>query len=529
MLNSFSLDEVMRQALINMAPNFMSHDQSGSTVLRDIIDQFQNAYNRQEMLRDWQELSKFLNQKHIAVHKLRGHDVQKKVDIDTFVIELIAVSDAAERSIFNSLWSKGEKSFSMLNEDGRTDHAVEALTEEMREKLSDPRMQFEWVIKTAISDWINFGNALVIALPDELVGVQFRPPHPIDTSVAYEHRHSTYIGRIMVSYGGEDIRDYNRFDSHTQHRVFVRDGSHWRSFEIDEELCPKIVSADAMPRKNVFFLRNIVQRSSPYGLGWGHQALHFIKDLNFMRANNISAIEKRADPPMAMINAQAVAEAGQQNTIDLSPRAINTIKTAAAMPANSSPIQPIFIPEVGQDAAMWETRLLQALGENYRLSSLDMRLEDKTMSAQEAATRTSASTQLNRDIANQFYRELITPMLYNVAMATEKGQEIVGTDMVEDKLKVRYDTIARSLLESEDAQRMAYALQLAAPFLQLDPSAALLFKPEDSIRKIWNDVGLPSKLLNSKAEVEAARMRLAQQQQEQQQRQEEMQQQEQAG
>lgn len=483
--------------------NILTEIKGNNKVMQCLTSQMLTRYARKEIGDDWGMVSKMLNTKHPSVQG----GISAPTDVDVYSLKPIIYSDRAARSILGALWTYGFQTFYLVpKENNNNINVYGQLTKVVRELMATALTKFEWALQSAITNWIEYGNALVI-YNQTTSGIEFHVPHPLDVYFGYSDPFSTDIGTVIIKRVQHDLVK-NRYSN--IYKLFLRDENKvtWTSIVSDRK--GEILAEDSESKSNVFIARNIILDGSPYGVGWGQQAVHALKQINAERFSLSVSTEKALNPKMGVLNAQTVTKGGDRDIIDMSSPDYLSIN-ATGHSSGTPPLFPLHIPRITPEMLHVHEMLDIDIKEIYRLSILDLQPADKTMSADESMKRANASQQLYRTISGTFYRDVISPMIMAVVRFFENDPKILNS------IQIKYQSIADNLTNSKDLTSINQALSISSSFIQLDPTTTMMYKSDAIQRKVWGDLHLSDNLLLTEEELNVKRIELQQQQQAQQQ------------
>lgn len=247
-----------------------------------------------------------------------------------------------------------------------------------------------------------------------------------------------------------------------------------------------------------------------YGRSPAMKCLPDVKMINEMMKETIRAQQKSTNPPLL------VPDDGIVGSLKLYPGGVNYFRSGAG-----DFIKPL---ESGANLQL-SFEMMKDVRERIRdcfyIDQLQLQ-DGPQMTATEVMQRTEEKIRLLGPLLGRQHSEFLRPLIERVFEILKKRGLLKPPPAKVKKIDVKYRSmIAKAQLQSE-AQNLQRAFAAAAPFIQLDPEAALVIDAEEGIRFAAQLYGLPQKMLRNRDEIEkikadrdAANQEMLQQQQQQ--------------
>lgn len=249
-----------------------------------------------------------------------------------------------------------------------------------------------------------------------------------------------------------------------------------------------------------------------YGRGPGMQMLPEIKMINAMMKATIEGAQKTVNPPMAVVDDGVIGR------VRLVPNGLTIVRGDTP-----NAITPLITNSRIDFGFQMIEESRKRIRSGFYVDQLQMQ-QGPQKTATEVMQVTDENNRLLAPIVGRQHYEFLKPVAERLyGRCLRKGLLPKAPKVLQGKdLNVQYSApIARAQRVSE-VQNFTRAVAAAAPIFQIDPNATAIIKKEDAVRYIMDIYGVPSKLIQNKAEMEEIR---AQQQQAQEQAQMQAQQQ----
>jgi len=248
-----------------------------------------------------------------------------------------------------------------------------------------------------------------------------------------------------------------------------------------------------------------------YGRSPAMKVLPDIKMINKMDETVLKGAQKTVDPPLQ------VSDDGVMLPLDTTPGGLNYVRPGA------DPIRP-FLNDARIDFGFQVLSERRArIREGFFIDQLQLN-QGPQMTATEVLQRTEEKMRLLGPMLGRQQNELLRPLIdRTMAIMVRKGLIRPQPDILKEKgvekLDVQYaSTIARAQRVA-DAQNITRAIELAAPFMQADPTVLDNINGDEALRVIMRIFGVSQRLIRDKKErdqIRADRAKVQQDQAEQQ-------------
>lgn len=243
-----------------------------------------------------------------------------------------------------------------------------------------------------------------------------------------------------------------------------------------------------------------------YGRSPGMVALPEAKMINKMSEAVIKGAQKTVDPPL-----QAPHD-GYIMPIRTKPGSINFYMAGTG---GRDEIKPIFNDARIDFGFQVMEQHRQRIRESFFVDQLQLN-QGPQMTATEVLQRTEEKMRLLGPLLGRQQSEFLRPMINRVFsimvrrdLFLEPPAEIEGKN-----IDVQYSSFIAKTQRVNQANSILRAVEAAAPFIELDPSAADVFNGEEAIKEIWRIHGASQRLIRGQQELEQVREARAQAQQE---------------
>lgn len=259
--------------------------------------------------------------------------------------------------------------------------------------------------------------------------------------------------------------------------------------------CDKIVSRGKFKSFPFMVPRWTKAAGEIYGRSPGMVALPELKVLNKMTETMLIGAQKVVDPPVQM------EDDGVIMPFISRPGGINFIRPG------SEPIRPVFndtrIDFGYQMLADRQRRVKDA----YFVTQLQLSQDQKYMTATEVLQRTEESMRLLGPMLGRMQSEFLRPLIDRLFMIMWDRKMIAPPppQLQGQKVDVRYSSVIARSQRAAEAQSILRTFELAAPFLQLDPQAAINFNADKAVRFVSSIFNAPHEIYRQEDEVEELR------------------------
>jgi hypothetical protein len=248
-----------------------------------------------------------------------------------------------------------------------------------------------------------------------------------------------------------------------------------------------------------------------YGRGPGMVALPEMKVLNKMNETMLIGAQKVVDPPLQL------PDDGFIMPIITKPGGLNYYRAGTA-----DVIKPVFNDtriDFGYQAMEDRRARVKAA---YYVDQLQLPTRGPMMTATETVQRTEEQSRLLGPMLGRQHSELLRPLIKRVYGIMARRNLIRPAPDVIKNLDVRYSSMIAKAQQASEALAVQKALQLAAPFIQLDPKVAQNYDGDAIARISVKVFGAPHEMLKDTKVVQQEREAAQQQAQAQQQQQQQM-------
>jgi hypothetical protein len=248
-----------------------------------------------------------------------------------------------------------------------------------------------------------------------------------------------------------------------------------------------------------------------YGRGPGMVALPEMKVLNKMNETMLIGAQKVVDPPLQL------PDDGFIMPIITKPGGLNYYRAGTA-----DVIKPVFNDtriDFGYQAMEDRRARVKAA---YYVDQLQLPTRGPMMTATETVQRTEEQSRLLGPMLGRQHSELLRPLIKRVYGIMARRNLIRPAPAVIKNLDVRYSSMIAKAQQASEALAVQKALQLAAPFIQLDPKVAQNYDGDAIARISVKVFGAPHEMLKDTKVVQQEREAAQQQAQAQAQQQQQM-------
>lgn len=236
-----------------------------------------------------------------------------------------------------------------------------------------------------------------------------------------------------------------------------------------------------------------------YGRGPGMAALPETRVVNKMEEMSLYAAAKTIDPPIMLPDDGMIFPAktgpGDQNFF----RA-----------GSSDRIEPIFSENIRLDVseAIMEKRR-ERIRQAFYVDQLQLNVGDRA-TATEASIKNEEKQRLLGPMMGRQQNELLAPMITRLyGIMARKGLLQPAPSEIKS-FGVRYSSMIARIQRQAEGDLILKTVQVAAPFIQSDPTVLDNINGDQAIKEIARIYGLPQKMLRNKNEVEDIRKSRAQ-------------------
>ncbi|HET6318711.1 MAG TPA: portal protein [Chloroflexota bacterium] len=254
----------------------------------------------------------------------------------------------------------------------------------------------------------------------------------------------------------------------------------------------KLVSEAGYRRHPYAVSRSITTAGEQYGRSPAMTVLPDIKMLNEISKTMIRAAHKLVDPPLLL------ADDGMGSAFDLRPNALNYGHVDLQGHQLVHPLQTGANLEVGGEMRQ---DVRTSINDAFLITLFQILVENKEMTAYEAALRAQEKGQLLAPTMGRQESEFLAPMiereidiLWNrgIIQATigPPPRELVATGAA---LKIVFENQMTQFQRAPEAARTLMAMQQLTPLASIDPTVMDIFDPEGVATVILNANGVPQK------------------------------------
>jgi hypothetical protein len=248
-----------------------------------------------------------------------------------------------------------------------------------------------------------------------------------------------------------------------------------------------------------------------YGRGPGMVALPEMKVLNKMNETMLIGAQKVVDPPLQL------PDDGFIMPIITKPGGLNYYRAGTA-----DVIKPVFNDtriDFGYQAMEDRRARVKAA---YYVDQLQLPTRGPMMTATETVQRTEEQSRLLGPMLGRQHSEMLRPLIKRVYGIMARRNLIRPAPDVIKGIDVRYSSMIAKAQQASEALAVQKALQLAAPFIQLNPQVAQNYDGDAIARIAVKTFGAPHEMLKDTKVVQQEREAAQQQAQAQQQQQQQM-------
>lgn len=229
-----------------------------------------------------------------------------------------------------------------------------------------------------------------------------------------------------------------------------------------------------------------------YGRSPAMKCLPDVKMINEMMKETIRAQQKATNPPLL------VPDDGVVGSLKLFPGGLNYYRAG-----NGDLIKPLESGGNLQLSFQMMDDVRKRIRDCFYIDQLQLQ-EGPQMTATEVMQRTEEKIRLLGPLLGRQQSEFLRPLIERVYEICERRKLFpVAPEAIRGKkIDVKYRSmIAKAQLQSE-AQNLQRVFAAAAPFIQLDPQAALVVDCEEGIRFAAQLYGLPQRLIRNRQDIE---------------------------
>lgn len=266
---------------------------------------------------------------------------------------------------------------------------------------------------------------------------------------------------------------------------------------------PQVVAEGGFRRNPYSVSRALTSADEQYGRSIAMSVLPEIKMANEVGKTIIRVGQKMLDPPLLL------ADDGMGNPFDLRSNALNYGHVDMQGHPLVRPLETGGDYKIGVDA---QEKLHTAINDAFLITLFQILVENKEMTAYEAALRAQEKGQLLAPTMGRQEAEFLAPIiereidiLWNRGMIQRAlGPMPAALQAAGGALKVVYRNQMAMFQKAPEAARTLMAVQQLAPMAELDPSVLDGFDPAGVFDVIVEANGVPQKALRSKADRAAA-------------------------
>lgn len=237
-----------------------------------------------------------------------------------------------------------------------------------------------------------------------------------------------------------------------------------------------------------------------FGRSPGMKALPDIKMINEMMKTMIKAGQKSVDPPMM------VPDDGFILPVDLTPSGINYYRAGST--DRIEPLKNDVRLDFGYQI-MEDVR--KRIRDAFYIDQLQLS-QGPQMTATEVMQRTEEKMRLIGPVMGRQHSELLRPTIDRVFQICWAANKIPQPPEVlrGQKIDVQYTSTIAKAQRSQDAQNIMRALQVAQPFIQVNPTIMDNFDGDEALRWSASLYGVPPRIIRDKKTVQKIRADRAQ-------------------
>jgi len=264
----------------------------------------------------------------------------------------------------------------------------------------------------------------------------------------------------------------------------------YRSIYMEKET-EHVISSGGYFEMPYIVCRWSVEPGNVYGTGLGWQALPDIKILNRMVKTMMRAGEKAVDPPYG------VPENKFTGVVKMNPGSFTYMRPG------SQAVEPLFTAgNIAISHQMIQEQKHQ-IGQMFFYDQLQL-LNKNQMTATEIMERSEEKMRLLSPIGGRVQIELLQPLversfhMVNRTGLLPQAPEHIG----QQGLKVEYQSPIHKAQQVDSLMGLQKLFQVVAPYLELDPSAGMIFKLDEIIKLVADVLNVPVKVLRNKYELQ---------------------------
>jgi hypothetical protein len=227
-----------------------------------------------------------------------------------------------------------------------------------------------------------------------------------------------------------------------------------------------------------------------------------IKMVNKMMEATLQGAQKTINPPMM------VTDDGVIGRVRLTPGGLTVVR------AGEAPIRPLIIDarvDFGYQAVEDVRKRIRA---GFFVDQLQLN-QGPQMTATEVMQRTEEKLRLMGPVLGRQHFEFLRPVVERVfGIMLRRGLIPPAPEAIQGKsFDVRYSSLVARAQRMSEGQNLARAISVAAPIMQIDPTAADIIDADESIRHVFDVYGVPAKIFRSRRDVVEKRQARAEAQQ----------------
>ena len=262
--------------------------------------------------------------------------------------------------------------------------------------------------------------------------------------------------------------------------------------------------------------RYTVNPAEMYGRGPGMLVLPDIQTLQEMEKVFLRSGHKVADPPLLVAN-DGVLGRGRKK-IRIAPGGINM---GGVDSQGRQLIQPLQTGARLDITHEMQERKREVIEEAFLGKFFDVLARDRVqMTATEVLERAKEKGQLLTPLVGRQQAEFLGPLIEReMGIAQRQGRlpEMPGELLeAEGEYEIEYESVATQMQRSDDVAAFQRLIEIAQPFIEVNPQVLAVIKEEEALRHFADVLGVPSKILNTEQEMRQVHDAQAQALQEQQ-------------
>lgn len=291
-------------------------------------------------------------------------------------------------------------------------------------------------------------------------------------------------------------------------------GMPWAAFDI-AILEKQMITEGGYHEMPYMYSRYTLNPNERYGRSPAMLVLPAVRMLQEMKKTHIRMGHKVADPPLLLFD-DGVLGAGS-NEVKLHSGGMNF---GGLDEQGRELIKPLITGgRLDLSEKMMETER-ETINDAFLVTLFQILVDTPNMTATEALLRAQEKGQMLAPTVGRQQSEMLGPQIEReIAILQRQGRlSPLPPALVEaqGEYEIEYESPATRMQRVEELVGIQRTIEIMAPFVQVDPAALEIFKPDEVARLAADIQGVPSSVLNSPAELEeirAARAEAANQQQ----------------